>query len=118
MASLSAGVRGGFCEVLVSQKQILLYQYDQGIWLLSPLDLSILAGSEDHREYLDATVDGAGRIWLFVAEEVEAYDKDLTILSRHHLRGSLLHHYLDRKGRLCAVTYDEENHMIRVYRLA
>lgn len=117
-AELSVGVNGTFCEVLVTEKQILLYQYDQGVWLLSPLDLSILAGSEDHRDYLEAAVDGAGRIWLFVADELEAYDRNLTILSRHHLRGSLLHQYLDQKGRLCVITYEVEKHIIRVYRLA
>lgn len=117
-APLPVGVEGFFCQVVVTRKQVLLYEYNRGAWLLSAADLHVLAGSADHWGYLDAAVDGVGRIWLYAKGVWEAYDENLSLISRHRIRGGMCHQYLDNKGRLCVITYDEEAGIMRVYRLA
>lgn len=67
---------------------------------------------------MDAEQDGMGRIWLFMIDEAEAYDENLTLISHHHLKGEICHHYLDKRGHMCVITFEEEEHIIRVYRLA
>lgn len=115
---LPVKVVSSMCKMLSMGMQMLIYQWKRGAWMLSESFLSIKAGMTDHRFYLDAVQDGAERVWFRIGGAWEAYDMDLTLLSRHKLRGSVWHHYLDQKGRLCVVTYDYEEHVFRVYRLA
>lgn len=99
--------------------RILLISYNEGIWMLDRASLSAVAGTRDCRNYLSAVQDGAGRIWVSVGgSTLEAYDKDLKLLSRHRLKGYVSSNFkLDRTGRLTVRTYDDRKHILRVYRL-
>lgn len=100
--------------------RILAHGYDEGLWMLDRKDMSEIAAIRDHRKYLDAFPDGAGRIWVTVGgSTLEAYDQELKLLSRHRLKGYISTDLkLDRAGRLCVRTYDERKHILRAYRLS
>lgn len=103
-ARLSNGVDG----LMFLRDGVLFYAYDEGLWLLDRDTLSVRRGTADHRSYVDASLDGMGRVWVQVGgSTVEAYDQDGNLLSRHRLKGSILGRYLDDQGRLCAAAYSE-----------
>lgn len=107
-APLPAYLSNGVGGLAFLRDRILFLSYNEGLWLLDRADLSVKAGIADHRAYIEAVADGAGRLWVQVGgSTMEAYDQNLNLLSRHRLKGEVFSRYLDGQGRLCAVTYSE-----------
>lgn len=93
--------------------------FREGLWILDGKDLSIRASILDKRWYCAAVADAHGRFWVWLSSStLEAYDQNLTLLSRHRLKGRPVSRHMDGEGRLCVVTYSEKNHILRVYRLS
>ena len=90
------------------ENYIIFQSFKSGLWLLDRNTLAVRHGIPDHREYVGTVVDRAGRLWVQIGNStVEAYDRELKLLSRHRLKGEIMAWYLDDHGRLCVVTYSE-----------
>ena len=121
-------------------KDRLVMNLYKGIYLFDRDTLAVLKRLEDNRDHINLKIDGRGRCWAQVGDSmVEAYDRDMTLLSRHRLKGTIVNWKIDPQGRLCVLTmhqgkwgndlkfdenddfyfpkFDPEKEVLRVYRL-
>lgn len=114
--SLPACLSQGLGELTVWGAHIAFCSFRRGLWLLDRDTLAVRAGIPDHREYINAVADQAGRLWVQVGNStIEAYDRELRLLSRHRLKGGIMGWSMDGQGRLCVVTYSENKGKGNVY---
>lgn len=114
---LPCDMADGISSAVLLGNRVCIDRFDEGIWVLDRKDYSVAAKIEDHRSYMGLETDGQGRIWVAVSDSTwEAYDQDLNLLSRHRLKGGTMDVGVDSEGCLRLLTYDEKNHILRVYR--
>ena len=84
--------------------------------LLERDTLQVRASFADPQPLFFLGRDCLGRFWL-QGRSALCYDSSLNLISSHRLKGSTLGGYLDGDARLCAVTYQAKEELVRVFRL-
>lgn len=98
---------------------VFLTSFQMGLFVLDAKDLSILQAKMTRDMVCEATIDGQGRFWACVSDStLEAYDRNLTTISRHRLKGAIIGLHRNDGGELMAYTHDDKRNIFRIYRIS
>lgn len=105
-------------DLALSPDSTLLYAagFQSGLRVIDSESLHILHDLPQRGSFHSPVVDGQNRLWVANSGCFECYTPSLELISRHRLKGSVYRTYRNDAGQACALTFQENKYILRVYR--
>lgn len=90
--------------------------FESSLRVIDAKSLQILCDLPRKGTFHSPVVDGQNRLWVANGGCFECYTPELECISRHRLKGSVYRTYCSNEGHACALTFQENKYILRVYR--
>lgn len=90
--------------------------FESGLRMIDAKSLQILRDLPRRDAFCTPVVDGRNRLWVANGGYFECYTPELECIFRHRLKGSVCNTYCSAGGHACALTFQGNKYILRVYR--